>query len=55
MALADDVSWKIIEDGDGEALEDGKLVLHKIYFYESYFKLPVHDIEVVLCSRKISA
>ena len=26
----------------------------KSYFDESYFKMPVHDSEIVLCNRKIS-
>ncbi|MCL2298784.1 MAG: class I SAM-dependent methyltransferase, partial [Firmicutes bacterium] len=35
-------------------LEDGKLVFHRSYFDESWFQLPVHDTEVMLCNRKIS-
>jgi len=35
-------------------LEDGKLVMHRSYFDESWFPLPVHDIQVMLCNRKIS-
>lgn len=34
--------------------EDDKLVMTKSYFDESYFKMPVHDSEIVLCNRKIS-
>ena len=26
----------------------------KSYYDESYFKMPVHDSEIVLCNRKIS-
>ena len=26
----------------------------KSYFDESYFKMPVHDSEIILCNRKIS-
>ena len=29
-------------------------MFHKSYFDESYFKMPVHDSEIVLCNRKIS-
>ena len=35
-------------------LDDDKLVMSKSYFDESYFKMPVHDSEIVLCNRKIS-
>ena len=35
-------------------LEDGKLVFHRSYFDESWFRLPIHDSEVLLCNRKIS-
>ena len=31
-----------------------KLVLMKSYYDESYFRMPVHDSEIVLCNRKIS-
>ena len=34
--------------------EADKLVMTKSYFDESYFKMPVHDSEIVLCNRKIS-
>lgn len=37
-----------------EVIENGKLVFHKSYFDESYFKMPVHDSEIILCNRKIS-
>ena len=33
---------------------DGELVFNKSYFDEEYFKMPVHDSEIVLCNRKIS-
>ena len=26
----------------------------KSYFDESYFKMPVHDSEIILCNRKMS-
>ncbi|MBO4457679.1 MAG: class I SAM-dependent methyltransferase [Butyrivibrio sp.] len=35
-------------------VDDNKLVMSKSYFDESYFKMPVHDSEIVLCNRKIS-
>jgi len=35
-------------------MEDGKLVFHKSYFDESWFRLPVDGTEVTLCNRKIS-
>ncbi len=28
--------------------------MSKSYYDESYFKMPVHDSEIVLCNRKIS-
>ena len=36
------------------SIEDGQLVMTKSYFDESYFKMPVHDSEIILCNRKIS-
>lgn len=35
-------------------LDDGKMVFGTSYFDESYYKMPVHDSEVVLCNRMIS-
>lgn len=35
-------------------IENGKLVFNHSYFDESYYRMPVHDSEVVLCNRKIS-
>ena len=35
-------------------IEDDKLVFHRSYFDESYYKMPVHDSEIILCNRKIS-
>ena len=35
-------------------IENGELVFSKSYFDESYYKMPVHDSEVILCNRKIS-
>lgn len=37
-----------------DLIEDGQLVMTKSYFDESYFKMPVHDSEIILCNRKIS-
>lgn len=35
-------------------LYDGKMMFETSYFDESYYKMPVHDSEVVLCNRMIS-
>lgn len=35
-------------------LNDGKMVFETSYFDESYYKMPVHDSEIVLCNRMIS-
>ena len=35
-------------------IEDDKLVFTRSYFDESYYKMPVHDSEIILCNRKIS-
>ncbi len=35
-------------------IDNGELVFRTSYFDESYYKMPVHDSEVVLCNRKIS-
>ncbi len=35
-------------------IENGALVFSKSYFDESYYKMPVHDSDVILCNRKIS-
>ena len=37
-----------------DVIEDDKLVMTKSYFDESFFKMPVHDSEIILCNRKIS-
>ncbi len=34
--------------------ENGKLIFSRSYFDESYFTMPVHDREIILCNRKIS-
>lgn len=46
------VAWSCDERRD--VIEDDKLVMTKSYYDESYFKMPVHDSEIVLCNRKIS-
>ena len=35
-------------------LDDGKMVFESSYFDESFYKMPVHDSEVILCNRMIS-
>ena len=47
------VAWSCEERKDVLG-EDDKLVLMKSYYDESYFRMPVHDSEIVLCNRKIS-
>ena len=46
------VAWSCNERK--EVFEDDKLVLSKSYYDESYFTMPVHDSEIVLCNRKLS-
>lgn len=46
------VAWSCDERKD--VIENDALVFHRSYFDESYFKMPVHDSEVVLCNRKMS-
>ena len=46
------VAWSCEERR--EIIEDNKLIFHKSYFDESYFKMPAHDSEIILCNRKIS-
>ena len=46
------IAWSCEERKD--VFEDDKLVMSKSYFDESYFKMPVHDSEIILCNRKIS-
>ena len=46
------VAWSCTERKD--VIESGKLVLSKSYFDESYFTMPVHDDEIIICNRKIS-
>lgn len=46
------VAWSCAERK--EIIEDNKLLFSKSYFDESYFTMPVHDSEIILCNRKIS-
>lgn len=46
------VAWSCEERR--EVIEDNRLVFHRSYFDESYFTMPVHDSEIILCNRKIS-
>ena len=46
------IAWSCDERKD--VFEDGKFVMSKSYFDESYFKMPVHDSEIILCNRKMS-
>lgn len=46
------VAWSCNERK--EVFENDKLVLFKSYYDESYFTMPVHDSEIVLCNRKLS-
>lgn len=46
------VAWSCEERKD--VITEDKLVMNKSYYDESYFTMPVHDSEIVLCNRKIS-
>lgn len=46
------IGWSIDERKD--LIEDDKFVLNRSYYDEAYFKMPVHDSEIILCNRKIS-
>lgn len=46
------VAWSC--DQRKDIIENNQLIFNKSYFDESYFKMPVHDSEIVLCNRKIS-
>ncbi len=46
------VAWSCDERKD--VLDGDQLVMTKSYFDESYFKMPVHDSQIVLCNRKMS-
>lgn len=45
------VAWSCEER---DVIEEDQLILTRSYFDESYFKMPVHDSEIILCNRKIS-
>jgi ubiquinone/menaquinone biosynthesis C-methylase UbiE len=46
------VAWSC--DQRKDIIENNQLIFNRSYFDESYFKMPVHDSEIVLCNRKIS-
>lgn len=46
VARSDDMSKDIVDDD--------KLIFNRSYFDESYFTMPVHENEIILCNRKIS-
>lgn len=46
------VAWSCEERKD--IIEGNQLVFNRSYFDESYFTMPVHDSEIVICNRKIS-
>ena len=46
------VAWSC--DQRKDIIENNQMIFNKSYFDESYFKMPVHDSEIVLCNRKIS-
>lgn len=46
------VAWSC--DRRKDIIEDNHLVLHKSYFDESYFTMPIDNSEIILCNRKIS-
>lgn len=46
------IAWSC--DDRKDILVDDKMVMTKSYYDESYFKMPVHDSEIVLCNRKMS-
>ncbi len=46
------VAWSTEKRTD--VLDDGKLLFNRSYFDETYFKMPIHESEIVLCNRKIS-
>ena len=46
------VAWSC--DQRKDIIENDQLIFNRSYFDESYFTMPVHDSEIVLCNRKIS-
>lgn len=45
------VSWSCEKR---DVIEGDDLIFTRSYFDESYFKMPVHDSDIILCNRKIS-
>lgn len=46
------IAWSCDEKQD--ILEDDRFEMTRSYFDESYFTMPVHGSEIILCNRKIS-
>ncbi|MBQ7956705.1 MAG: class I SAM-dependent methyltransferase [Clostridia bacterium] len=46
------VAWSCEERKD--IIKNGELIFNRSYFDESYFSMPAHGSEIVLCNRKIS-
>lgn len=46
------VAWSCSQRQD--IIENDQLVFNKSYFDESYFTMPVHGSEIILCNRKVS-
>jgi ubiquinone/menaquinone biosynthesis C-methylase UbiE len=46
------VGWSCNQRKD--IIENNQLIFNRSYFDESYFTMPVHDSEIVICNRKIS-
>ncbi len=46
------VAWSCAERRD--VIDGETLVMHRSYFDEDYFSMPVHGSEIVLCNRKLS-
>jgi ubiquinone/menaquinone biosynthesis C-methylase UbiE len=46
------VAWSCEQRKD--MIENNQMIFNRSYFDESYFTMPVHDSEIVLCIRKIS-
>ena len=46
------IAWSC--DERREIFDNDNLIMTKSYFDEEYFKMPVHDSEIILCNRKLS-
>ena len=46
------IAWS--RDERREVFDNDQLMMTKSYFDEAYFKMSVHDSEIILCNRKIS-